>query len=186
VTEPRLVLVSDAVTRVKVVFNTGIILQAALSDGGPAFTCLRLMDLEQFAVVLSPQVREEYAEVLTRPSIRAKNPFLTDERARMVLSRIDTKAQSVTVIQQYVEYPRDPNDEPILNLTIQEKARYLVARDRDLLDLGRSADFRLLYPYIKIVDPLTFVREISRKPIQELSPEQSDGPTTEIELDPEF
>lgn len=118
------------------------------------------MEEGRVTVVLSPQVREEYEDVLTRPAIRAKNPLLTEERAHQLLARIDAKTQAVTVIRPYLQYPRYPNDEPILNLAIQEHVDYLVARDKDLLDLSKSADFRLLYPFLKIVDPLTFVREI--------------------------
>ena len=65
-----------------------------------------------------------------------------------------------------LQYPRDPDDEPILNLAIQEQVDYLVTRDRDLLDLGRSVDFRLRYPFIRVVDPLTFVQDIERDRMQ--------------------
>lgn len=68
----------------------------------------------------------------------------------------------MTVTKSYIQFPRDPNDEPILNLAIQVKADYLVERDRDLLDLGQSAYFRLLFPFIKIVDPLVFVEELNK------------------------
>ncbi len=68
----------------------------------------------------------------------------------------------MTVTKSYIQFPRDPNDEPILNLAIQVKADYLVERDRDLLDLGQSAYFRLLFPFIKIVDPLVFVKELTQ------------------------
>ncbi len=151
---------NDTGSRKKVAFDAGIVLQAALSEIGPAFSCVRLMEQERITVVLSPQGREEYEDVLTRPAIRVKNPFLTEERAQRILARFDAKAQLVTVIRRYLEYPRDPNDEPILNLAIQEQADYLIARDRDLLDLRHSADFRLLYPFINIVDPLAFLQEM--------------------------
>ena len=65
-----------------------------------------------------------------------------------MLQRLDEKARFVTVLRTYIEFPRDPDDEPILNLAIQEQADYIIARDKDLFDLGKSKDFRLLYPYI--------------------------------------
>jgi predicted nucleic acid-binding protein len=88
--------------RTKAVFDTGIILQAALSETGPSFASFRLMEEERIVVVLSPQVREEYADVLTRPAIRAKNPLLTAECAQQFLARMDAKAQTVTVIRPYL------------------------------------------------------------------------------------
>ena len=67
---------SESDDRKKAVFDTGVVLQAALSDVGSAFACLRLMEAGKIIVPLSPQVREEYEEVLTRPAILAKTQFL--------------------------------------------------------------------------------------------------------------
>ena len=80
----------------------------------------------------------------------------------LLLGVLDAKTCPVTVIRPYLQYPRDPNDELILNLAIQEQVDYLVTRDKDLLDLRTSSDFRLLYPYMNIVDPLTFVQTIEK------------------------
>ncbi len=90
--------------------------------------------------------------------------MLTEEYVQAFLARLDAKTQLVTVIRPYLQYPRDPNDELILNLAIQEQVDYLVTRDKDLLTLNRSSDFRLLYPYIRVVDPLTFVIAVTPKP----------------------
>lgn len=146
----------------KAVYDTGVVLQAALSENGPSFMALRMLEENKVIVVLSPQVLQEYEDVLTRPAIQQKNPFLTPERVQRLLDRIESKAQSVTVIRPYLQYPRDPKDEPILNLAIQEQVDFLVTRDKDLLDLDRSQDFRLLYPYMRVVDPQSFVRQLTQ------------------------
>ena len=145
------------------VFDTGIVLQAALSDRGPASVALQLMEESRIVVFISTQVREEYDAVLNRAAIRIKNPLLTNERVQEFLARIDAKTRVVTVIKSYIQFSRDPNDEPILNLAIQVKADYLVARDQDLLDLGQSADFRLLFPFVKIVDPSVFIKQLTHE-----------------------
>lgn len=146
-----------------VVPDTGFILQAALNPMGPANAALRLLETEPFEICLSPQVREEIEDVLYRPSIRAKYPKLADGRTETILERLDNKSRLVTVIRTYLEFPRDPDDEPILNLAIQEQADYIIARDKDLFDLGQSKDFRLLYPYLRIVDPITFLQLVVSK-----------------------
>lgn len=105
-------------------------------------------------------MREEIEDILNRPAVRAKYPKLGDGRAAAMLQRLDEKARLVTVIRTYLEFPRDPDDEPILNLAIQEQADYIVARDKDLLDLGRIRDFRLLYPSLHIVDPVAFLQTV--------------------------
>ncbi len=151
---------SEPVDRKKAVFDTGVVLQSAISNAGPAASCLRLLAAGKIIVPLSPQVREEYADVLTRPVVIAKNPLLTPERANLILRIIDLKTTPVTVIRPYLQYPRDPNDEKILNLAIQEEVDFLVTRDKHLLVLRSSSDFKRLYPYMTVVDPLTFIQTI--------------------------
>jgi predicted nucleic acid-binding protein len=63
------------------------------------------------------------------------------------------------------ELPRDPADEPYLNLAIEAEARFLVTRDRDLLDLMRwdtkeGRDFQSRFRELKILDPVAFLKEI--------------------------
>ena len=67
----------------------------------------------------------------------------------------------MTVLHRYVEYLRDPDDEPVLNLAIHVRADYLVVRDKDLLELATDRDFRLLYSFLKIVTPAAFLQELA-------------------------
>jgi putative PIN family toxin of toxin-antitoxin system len=153
----------------KVVPDTGFILQATLNPSGPANAALQVLETGEYEICLSPQVREEIEDVLNRPSIRAKYPKLGDGRAEAMLQRLDGLVRLVTVIRTYMEFPRDPNDEPILNLAIQEQADYIIARDKDLFDLSKGKDFRLLYPYLHVVDPVTFLQTL----LAEQPPEQT-------------
>lgn len=61
------------------------------------------------------------------------------------------------------DLPRDPDDEPYINLAIEAGARFLVTRDRDLLDLmnwetkeGRG--FQSRFAQLKILNPVDFLR----------------------------
>lgn len=61
------------------------------------------------------------------------------------------------------KYPRDPKDEPYVNLAIVGGAKYLVSRDNDLLDLmhAETVDghaFSQVYPSLTILDPVAFLR----------------------------
>jgi putative PIN family toxin of toxin-antitoxin system len=47
--------------------------------------------------------------------------------------------------------PRDPKDEPYLNLALAVGAQYLVSRDKDLLDLMNDGSFRQRYPDLTIL-----------------------------------
>ena len=109
----------------KVVFDTGIVLQAGIYPKGPGYAALRLLDEGLITVFSSPLVREEYEDVLFRPKIRRKNPYLTDDVAHELLRRLDAKATMVTHHFRSLDYPRDPKDEPILNLAIHVRARVI-------------------------------------------------------------
>jgi len=90
---------SESPQRKKAVYDTGVVLQAALSNRGPSFSALQLLDEGRVIVILSPQGRHEYEDVLTRPAIRRKNPFLTPERVQLLLDRMEARAEPVTVIR---------------------------------------------------------------------------------------
>ena len=155
------------------VFDANVVLQSALDESGPANAVMRLMDSGVVEVYHSPHTREEVKLVLYRPEIRQKYSRLTDQRIENILRRMDEKARMVPAVYRSLPYPRDPKDQPILNLAIQEKADYIVSRDKDLLDFDNSRDFRLLYPFLRIVSPELFLAEIAASQIQ--SPDTEDG-----------
>ena len=77
------------------------------------------------------------------------------------------KAVMINEIPRVFEYPRDPNDEPYINLAIAARAKYLVSRDKDLLDLMTATDFeskqfRQRFRFLRIIDPVDVLHEIKR------------------------
>jgi uncharacterized protein len=144
----------------RVVFDTGVILQAILSRRGPSANALMCLNRSDVLAFTSPQVLEEYEDVLARSDIRERFPTVTDEVVRSVLEWINAHALSVVPLRRYVKYPRDPDDEQVISLAIHVRADLLVTRDRDLLDLTRVRDFRLLYPFLRIVSPNELLRRL--------------------------
>ena len=66
-------------------------------------------------------------------------------------------------VGKHFTYPRDPDDEPYLNLAIEVSADYLISRDNDLLDLMNwnqeaGRDFQKRFRFLKIVTPEEFLR----------------------------
>lgn len=67
------------------------------------------------------------------------------------------------VVKKRFDYPRDPDDEPYLNLAIEVGADYLISRDNDLLDLMKwekeeGREFQKRFRFLKIVSPEEFLR----------------------------
>jgi putative PIN family toxin of toxin-antitoxin system len=144
----------------RAVFDTGIFLQAALNPDGPAASAVRRMEAGEVDVFLCPRLRAEIEDVLERPALRAKYPRLTDELTAEILQRIDAITTMVPNPPRHWELPRDPKDEPPLNLAIEVRADYLTSRDRDLLALNDEADFLARYPALRITDPVTLLNEL--------------------------
>jgi putative PIN family toxin of toxin-antitoxin system len=124
--------------RIKVIYDTGVVLQATLHPRGPAGHTLRLLEHDAIEGFISGRIREEYVDVLYRPAVRGENPYLTDEQAQVVLEWLDERMTLVINPSRVIEYPRDPKDEPIVNLALTVRADYIVTRDKDLFDLGKS------------------------------------------------
>ena len=76
----------------------------------------------------------------------------------------------LTDVPQAFRLERDPKDEPYLDLAVAARARYLVSRDRDLLDLMNDAQFRERFPDLIVVDPPAFLQALrSSRPIERSS-----------------
>jgi putative PIN family toxin of toxin-antitoxin system len=127
----------------------------------------------QISLVISPQVLAEVQQVLGRSKVRAKFPHLTDERVSRFMQWIEERAIAVDEVPQAFSYPRDPNDEPYINLAIASEARYLVSRDRDLLDLMADEGFWQRTPNLTILDPVALLQEFASEGQREQKPEQA-------------
>jgi putative PIN family toxin of toxin-antitoxin system len=146
----------------RAVFDCMVYLQAVINENSPAFACFRLVDDGHVTLCVSVETLAEAREVLTRPKLQAKFPNLTPERVEAFLQNVQAKAVSVAEVSKAVSHPRDPDDEPYLNLAVAAGAAFLVSRDKDLLDLMNDADFRGRFPDLTILDPVAFLRELAR------------------------
>lgn len=145
------------------VFDCVVLMQALISRRGPAYACKGLVDNGRIALFVSPEVLTEVREVLNRPSLRKKNRELTPERVEAYVRDIEAKAVLLSGMPHVFTYPRDPDDEPYVNLAVAANARYLVTRDNDLLDLMREdfpegKDFRQRFPELTILDPVALLK----------------------------
>jgi putative PIN family toxin of toxin-antitoxin system len=146
-----------------VVFDTNVFVQALTSKGGPAVRCLEYFEQGRITLAVSRATLEEIEDVLSRSHFRLKYPWLTDESVAALLERLMYRGIYVRQVPQHFTYPRDPDDEPYLNLAIEIAADYLVSRDRDMLDLmlwerEEGREFQKRFRSLKIVAPDEFLR----------------------------
>jgi len=144
---------------IRAVFDCMIYLQAAANPAGPAMACF--VRLEETGV--SHDVLAEVSEVLMRPELHRKMKRLTPVTVAEFLDGIRAKARFFDPIPRAFRLPRDPDDEPYVNLAIHSEARYLVTwNERHLTYLmedntSEGAEFRARYPNLRIVNPPRFL-----------------------------
>jgi putative PIN family toxin of toxin-antitoxin system len=144
-----------------------VFFQAASRPAGPAARLfIEFIEAGHLALSVSDTILAEVRDVLGRPRIRAKNPTVTDEMVEDFFRRIDQVAQKIDNIPASYSLPRDPDDEPYLNLALAVDADYLVTRDNDLIDLMQDATFRAQYPRLTILNPVALL-QILRAPAQQ-------------------
>ena len=149
------------------VFDCVVLLQAAVSKKGPAFACLRLAQTGQVRMVLSSDVLAEITDVLNRPELQRKFKSLTSEVAEAFLRDLTDNADFVSEVPEVFTYPRDPDDEPQINLAVASgQGGICVTWDNDLLDLmdettAVGSDFRQRFPDLRILTPVALIREMT-------------------------
>jgi putative PIN family toxin of toxin-antitoxin system len=150
----------------RAVFDCMTFLQATARPTGPAAACLRLLEAGAVGLFVSDDVLREVEDVLSRPNLRRKNPLLTDQAVRLLLDRLAQLATRLDPVPFQFPYPRDPKDEPYLNLAIAAGASYLVTWDKDLLDLMADnpdgTAFRSRFSGLLILTPVAFLRELGQ------------------------
>jgi len=103
--------------------------------------------------------------VLAYPTIRIRNPNLTDLHTDAFLQRLTFKSTLIRRVRHVLDYPRAKQDELYIDLAIAAKADYLVSRDKDLLSLATGHSlickrFRQLTQPMKVLDPAAFLNEV--------------------------
>jgi len=100
--------------------------------------------------------------VLARPKIAAHFPHLTPAIIENYLQGILAVTTIYEDVPHIIDLPRDPKDEPYLDLTVAAQPAFLVTLDRDILSLAhgdsdQAGRMRQSCPSTRIVDPPEFL-----------------------------
>ncbi len=144
----------------KAVFDAMCYLQAVTHHDGPAWAVMALSDSGLLKIIASEETLKEVVDILSRPNLVKKFPSLIERRG-LFLAVIRTVAEVRPDPPKAVSLPRDPKDEPYLNLAVASGAAYLVTRDKHMLDLMDDLDFTTRYPGLKILGPVALLRELA-------------------------
>jgi putative PIN family toxin of toxin-antitoxin system len=147
----------------RAVFDCNIFLQALASPDGPAGQCLQLAIAGNVQLFISQAIVDEICDVAARPKVIVKLK-LVPERLAAFIEAIEISATLLSGFPDPFEYRRDPDDANYVNLALAANAALIVSRDKDLLDLmdttiADGAEFKSRFPLLRILDPVTFLRE---------------------------
>jgi len=135
-----------------IVIDTQLVLRATLNERSlPAKIFFNYGHL--YILAVSPEIRAEVEDVLTRPSIRAKFTNIRDESVSRVLAVLDAGQQVAP--EEVPAASRDPKDDIFLATAVVSGAQYLVSEDKDLLVLNPYQGIRILnaLEFLNIIQP---------------------------------
>jgi putative PIN family toxin of toxin-antitoxin system len=135
------------VAAVKAVYDTNVIVSAAISEEGIPWWTLQLALSGEVHLFVSPPLLEEYRRVIAKPHLRAypniQQTFETLERRAELI--IPAFTLNMTL---------DPSDNRVVECAVEAKAYYIVTGNK------RHFPFST-YEGIKVVSPREFLEEIA-------------------------
>lgn len=151
-------------SKVVAIYDTGIIVQAALSPFGVAERAFQWAESGLVEAIVNHRLRWEYEYVLYRLQEEGDFPQLAEPGViEAQLSRVDAVMFLLSNAPRQVRYARDPNDEQTVDFALYTQAYYVVARYKDLLVLNQEAVFRRVCSRTRVVNPVEFVEEMERR-----------------------
>lgn len=136
---------------ITVVFDSNVIISAVFWPRSTARRALVGLARREYTAAISRTLLDEYAEVASR--LCERFPRTNPAGA---LGWLRAKCCWVELAPLGKQRSRDLQDDPVLATALAASARYLVARDKDLLDLEKPFG-------IEILTPAEFLRRIEPK-----------------------
>jgi len=132
----------------KVVLDTNVLISAILFGGKPR-QILEKAIRGEIRLCLSEPILEELKGVLQRPKFN-----YSPEMIQVILTELSGISDFVNVSKMIDVVVEDPEDNRILECTVEAKANYIVTGDSHLLKLSR-------YQNIEIVNTVAFLEKLS-------------------------
>jgi putative PIN family toxin of toxin-antitoxin system len=134
----------------RAVLDTNILLAAFWSPDGASHQIFRELLSGKWTAVIENHLITEYDEVLKR---HASDLGMTFAEIDAALDGLCVIAEKWKLSPGWIPILRDPDDEPILQLAIEARVRYIVSRN--VRDFDGAEKFG-----IEIIQPATFLKLI--------------------------
>ena len=126
-----------------VIFDTNVLVSAALIQGSRADRCVRVVLEHQHPLIFSKATFEELSDVLLRSKL---DRYASKAARRSLLETWENAAVFFpdAVLQEVVHDCRDPEDNKFLELALASRAAVFVTGDPDLLRLDPWRGIRIV------------------------------------------
>jgi putative PIN family toxin of toxin-antitoxin system len=153
----------------RVVLDTVVFVQTLISGRGASARCIDRLLVGHFILLLSDDLIAEMLDVPLRPELVRKYPYLTAERVEAFARQIECLAVAIHSPPKVFPLPRDPKDEPLIDLAVAGSAEFIVTwNERHLTylmkrDTPDGREFCGRYPAIRILSPPELLTELDRR-----------------------
>jgi hypothetical protein len=132
---------------IKAVFDTTVLVAALLTPNGLSRALIERAKSKEFELCLSQEIIAEAQSRLIKHQHLRKRYNYSDEEVAYFVSGL---RRMVTIVSDLpsVQVVRDPNDDFIIATAIKAGVDYLVAYDKDLLDLGSHENIQIVSPEV--------------------------------------
>jgi putative PIN family toxin of toxin-antitoxin system len=124
----------------RVVLDTNVLVSALLFRG-PLSSIVDLWESGRITPVLSQETFDEFQRVLAYPKFQ-----LTKDEISALIEQCISYFDVVDVTFQVKGVCRDPYDDKFLSCALAASAGLLISGDRDLLDIGKYKDGKIISP----------------------------------------
>ena len=138
---------------IRIVLDTNLFVSALLKPGSNADLIFHAVRDERVLLLLSDDVCQEIARVLTYPKIR-KRLKASDQEIEQFLQLFGMVAVITPGLLELPPLEADPDDTKYLVCAVEGRADFIVSGDHHLTDL-------LSYRGIRIVNPAVFMQILS-------------------------
>lgn len=129
----------------RIVLDTNVIISAIISSQSAPAKILDFWKEDKFAIITSPEIMEEVAEVIFRPIIK-KHRKISDEEAIELLAELQENSIYITPVSKVKFVKDDPADDKFVHAAIDGKADYLISGDKHLLKLHSVKKCQIVTP----------------------------------------
>ena len=129
----------------KVVLDTNVVVSSFIAPASAPAKVLELVSEDQFEILVSEAILEEYASVLKYPRIQVRHRR-SDVEVADIIAGLRTLATIVEPTRRLAVVKEDAEDNKFVECAVEGGAEFIVSGDKHLLALREYEGIQILSP----------------------------------------